>query len=571
MMRHLAGIPASPGIAIGPLFRYRTTQLQIERRSVSDPQSEHARLKAAIQAARSEVQEVRVRAERKLGAEEAAVFDAQDLILQDPALLEKVRRTIERSAINAESAWQDAAEGYALELEALQDEYLQARAADVRDVAARVLRLLMGVAQPDPDRPDEPSIVFAVDLSPSETASLDTDLVLGFCTAEGGPTSHTAIFAKALGIPAVVGAGRAVLELNQARPAILDGGQGLVIAEPDLPTRERYERLAAETAERAKHDLAAARQPAVTTDGHAVEIAANVGSLPDAKAALEHGAEGIGLLRTEFLYLNRELEPDEAEQMQAYGDIFSLMETRPIVVRTLDVGGDKQLPYLDLTNEANPFLGWRAIRISLDRPKFFKKQLRALLRAGADRDLRIMFPMISTLQELQQARRLLEQAQAELEDRQVRHAQQPQVGIMVEVPSVAVLAERFAPEVDFFSIGTNDLAQYVMAAERTNPKTAHLNDGCHPAVLALVRQVIEAGHSAGIWVGLCGELAGDPDAIPVLLGLGLDEFSMAPAMIPRAKATIRSWSRGEAFQLAQRALELAGAAEVRALVQNYIP
>jgi phosphoenolpyruvate-protein phosphotransferase len=411
----------------------------------------------------------------------------------------------------------------------------------------------------------------ARDLTPSDTARLDKTFVLGFCTAEGGPTSHTAILAKALGLPAVVGIGEAALSIPNQAPLLVNGTTGEVVVNPDRATRQLFEVEQQKDQELARVALAEAGRPAVTIDGRHVEIAANVGNPQDAETALEYGAEGIGLLRTEFLYLDRAMAPDEEEQLSAYNEILDSMGERPVIARTLDVGGDKELPYIDLGREANPFLGWRAIRMCLDQPDMFKIQLRALLRASPGHDLRIMFPMIATVKEVRDAHALLDEARREVQESGAETAPSIQVGIMVEVPSVVVMADQFAKEVDFFSIGTNDLTQYTMAAERTNDKVARLLDHCHPAILRQVKMVITAAHNAGIWVGLCGEMAGDPDAIPILLGLELDEFSMAPPRIPHAKAILRTWSMDDACELAAAALAMEDAFEVRALVRKHQP
>ncbi len=504
----------------------------------------------------------------EVGDEEAAIFEAHAMFLEDPALLGTANSTIDEQALNAEAAWQDAYEHYAKKLDELEDEYMKARAADVRDVGRRVLRHLLGVAESDLSGLVEPSVILAEDLSPSDTARLDKSLVLAFCTARGGPTSHAAILARALGMPAVVGAGRELLEIEGEELVLVDGSRGLIIRGADEATRAEFEEQAQLDEERRAEEREAAQAPAVTAEGERVEVVANVGGLDDTEIALDNGAEGIGLLRTEFLYLDRQTAPDEDEQATLLGEIFDLMGDRPIVVRTLDVGGDKPLPYIDMPEEENPFLGWRAIRISLDQPEFFLTQLRALLRAGSGHDLRIMFPMVSTLQEVRQARKLIEQARSELADERAPHNEQPQVGIMVEIPSVVHLADQFAEHVDFFSIGTNDLTQYTFAAERANSRVAHLSDAAHPAILRQIAHAIRAAHETGIWVGLCGELAGDEEIIPVLLGLGLDEFSMSPPFIPRAKAVLGEWTREEAEALADAALECSSAEEVRALRQS---
>jgi len=565
-MKTLRGISASPGIALGPAFRYEHLTYSVSKLTLADTGAELERFDRACASAKAELAGIEQKAHSETGSEEAEIFQAHAMFLDDPALVGAVREQIESEQVNAEWALQQVVDALAAQLEALEDEYFRARAADVRDVGGRVMRLLLGLEETDLSMLRTPSIVVARDLTPSDTVRLDKTLVLGFATVEGGPTSHTAILAKALALPAVVGAGGGLLEAVSGTQLALDGSQGEVVVEPDPRTltefEDRKQRFEAETLAA----LESADQPAVTTDGRQVEVVANVGNLDDARSALTSGAEGIGLLRTEFLYLDRTTAPDEEEQFRAYKDILDVMGERPVVVRTLDVGGDKELPYLDLGQEANPFLGWRAIRMCLDRPDFFKVQLRALLRASPGHDLRIMFPMIATLDEVRRARALLEQARMELTEAGHPVAPDIQVGIMVEIPAVAVLADQFAREVDFFSIGTNDLTQYTMAAERTNERVAYLGDAAHPAVLRQIGQVIEAAHAQGIWVGLCGELAGDPQAVPVLLGLGLDEFSMAPVSIPRAKVILRSWSTVEAGELARDALELDSGAAVRARV-----
>ena len=570
-MRKLKGIRASPGIASGPAYIFQETELKIEDKTVSDTSAELKRFEEATQIAQDQIKAIRVKAESETSSEEAAIFDAHAMFLQDPTLIDAVRLAIEKQAINAEAAVNEAVETHAQTLESMEDEYFRARAADIRDIGRRVVCILLGIDEVNLSNLNQPSIIIARDLTPSDTVCLDKNLVLGFCTAEGGPTSHTAILAKALDLPAVVGAGSEVLDAPPSSLILLDGQRGEIVIDPDEALQLEFAERKRERETRSSEELENAFDTAVTLDGFEIEVVANVGNLQDAQMALERGAEGIGLLRTEFLYLDRVTAPDEEEQLTAYDQILDLMGERPVVVRTLDVGGDKELPYLDLGQEANPFLGWRAIRMCLDRPDFFKIQLRALLRSSPGHDLRIMFPMIATLEEVRRARALLEESRDEICADGATVAESIQLGIMVEIPSVAVLADRFAKEVDFFSIGTNDLTQYTMAAERTNDKVAHLGDACHPAILRQIRSVLLAAHSEGIWVGLCGELAGDPDAIPILLGLGLDEFSMAPASIPRAKTILRRWSKAEAAKLAEEVLDNDSAEDVRDRVRKAQP
>jgi phosphotransferase system enzyme I (PtsI) len=560
------GIPASPGIAIGPAFCFQDTDLSFVRDTIEAIEPELQRFEKARTLAIEQIAGIKEKALAEASEQEAAIFDAHALFLQDPTLIDAIRAGIQGHT-NAEAAVFDAVEAQANALEAMEDQYFSARAADVRDVGQRLLRILLGVSEMDLSSLQKPSIILARDLTPSDTVRLEKSFVLGFLTALGGPTSHTAILAKALDLPAVVGAGESVLEIESDAMLAVDGNSGEVRVNPDEGTLADFKGRAEAYQAESEAALAKAHEAAITLDGIPVEIVANVGNPEDTQQALERGAEGIGLLRTEFLYMERPDAPDEEEQLRAYNTILDLMEDRPVVVRTLDVGGDKAIPYLDLGVEANPFLGWRAIRMTLDQPDFFKIQLRALLRASPGHDLRIMFPMVATLQELRGARALLNEAREEVLKGGHEVADKIQVGIMVEVPSVAVLADRFAREVDFFSIGTNDLTQYTMAAERTNEKVAYLGDACHPAVLRQIQRVIQAAHKEGIWVGLCGELAGDADAIPILLGLSLDEFSMTPASIPRAKEIIRRWRVSDAQVLLDTVLDMDTAEDVRSFIR----
>ena len=570
-MKRIHGIAASRGIGIGPAFQFRQTELSFKRSTVESTAAEWSRCQYALETAQGQLEDVLAKAEAESGPEQAAIFQAQMLMLEDPELLEAVHTAIEDRCINAESALSDAAEMYAQMLEALADEYLSARAADVRDVANRVLRILLGVDESPCAGLTVPSIILARDLTPSDTVMLDKSLVVGFCTAEGGATSHTAILARGLGLPAVVGVGSEVLDVQDGVTLALDGTEGVLLVDPDEETVEGYRAQRAAMATLMAQVREHAHEPAITRDGHRVHIVANIGSVEEVETALEAGAEGVGLLRTEFLYLERNHLPDEEEQYQAYRAIVDGFGDLPVVLRTLDIGGDKELPYLDLPNEINPFLGLRAIRLSLTQPELFKPQLRAALRAGGGGNLKVMFPMVATGAEARAARALLEECRAELLAEGYSVAGEMEIGIMVEVPAAALMADRLASEVDFFSIGTNDLAQYTLAADRTSPTVSQLADGFQPAVLRLVRDVIDAAHAQGKWVGLCGELAGEPLAIPILLGLELDEFSMNPPAIPLAKQIVRTSALDEARDIARAALELDSADEVRALVRERVP
>ncbi|HOE35552.1 MAG: phosphoenolpyruvate--protein phosphotransferase [Chloroflexi bacterium] len=569
MMKIIKGIPASGGIAAGPAYIFKPTEIGVKRETIQNPAAELSRLESARNVAREQLKALKLKTENEASADEAAIFDAHAMFLDDPSLLELVADTVNAEKVNVEAAWADGIENFARQMEMMGDEYLSARAADIRDVGKRVLRILSGQSETDLSGLNAPSVILAQDLTPSDTARLNKDFVLGFATAEGGPTSHTAILAKALGLPAVVGCGPALMEIKSGSEMLIHGGKGELIADPDEKTKQLYQKLTGEATRVAGVELEAAAEHAVTRDGRQVEIVANVGSPSDAVSALKYGAEGIGLLRTEFLYLERTTAPTEEEQLAAYNAVLDVMEKRPVVVRTLDVGGDKQLDYLDLGKEANPFLGWRAIRMCLDKPDFFKIQLRALLRASPNHDLRIMFPMIATLEEVRRSKALLAEARKEVLAAGHPVADNIQVGIMVEIPAAAQMADFFAREVDFFSIGTNDLTQYTMAAERTSEKMAYLADPCHPAVIRQIKRVIEEGHKQGIWVGVCGEMAGDPEAAPILLGLGLDEFSMAAPGIPHLKAILREWSYADAQKLAEHVLNLENGTAVREYVRGF--
>ncbi|MBN1180076.1 MAG: phosphoenolpyruvate--protein phosphotransferase [Anaerolineae bacterium] len=567
----LQGIAASRGIAIGPAYQFRRASLTFERCTIDAPATEWLRCEDALETARQQIIDIAQHIEAESGAAEAEIFQAHLLMLEDPELLETVRETIDQQYLNAEAAFSDAAEVYAQKLESLSSDYLKSRAGDVRDITERVLRILIGAEETSVCTDMfTPSIVVAEDLTPSDTVLMDKTLVLGFCTAGGGATSHTAILARGLGLPAVVGIGPAALTIPDGATLILDGAAGTVMVSPDSETIDAY-RIRQETVARVRAEARTyAHAPAITRDGHRVEVVANIGNVESANAALDAGAEGVGLLRTEFLYLERHHLPDEEEQYRAYRAIVDVFGDLPVVLRTLDVGGDKDLPYLDLAPTANPFLGQRAIRLCLARPHLFKPQLRAVLRAGAGRNLKLMFPMVATLDEVREARAILEVCRAELRAEKQAYAEQMEIGIMIEVPSAAIMAHQFAAEVDFFSIGTNDLSQYTMAADRTDAQVARLADAFQPAVLHLIRTVIDAAHSHGRWVGLCGELAGEPLAIPILLGLGLDEFSMNPPAIPTAKQVIRALDLDEARALATEALTMESPKDIRDLVWSRV-
>ena len=571
MMQHFQGLPASSGVAIGPAWRYLPARIEIDGRVVTDADAEWQRLQAAIACTRAQLQELETRAGAKVGEEEAAIFAAHQLFLDDPDLETLLEQAICQEHQNAAAAVQDAFEHYAQILAALDDPYLQARAADVRDVSQRLLRNLQG-AEETPAQLSGLAIILAEDLTPSDTMQFERSKILGLCTLRGGPTSHTAILARALGVPAVVAAPLPLTEIADGTTVILDGDSGQVIIDPEPETLIAAQHRLAVWQNVHDTQVLAAKNPAITRDGHAIEVVANIGGVEDAQQALAAGAEGVGLFRTEFLYLDRTTMPDEAEQIVLYRQVFDLMAGRPVVVRTLDIGGDKPAPYLDVAPEPNPFLGWRAIRMNTERPDVLKSQFRALLIAAeaSNADLRIMLPLVSNLFEVQLARALYEEVRQSLRQEGYRLSQPVQFGMMVEVPAAALLADHFASLVDFFSIGTNDLTQYALAVDRTNERVADLASPYHPAVLKLIAMTIAAAHEQGKWVGLCGELAGAPLAAPLLLGLGLDEFSMAPAAIPEVKARIRECSLAEGQDLAVRALALGSSDEVISLLEAFV-
>jgi multiphosphoryl transfer protein len=564
----LIGIPASPGYAAGPAIILKLADPEIKQRTIDDPGAEWERLSKALDAVRASTQQLRWQISTSATEYDAAIFDAHLMFLNDPDLLEKVRLAIVDGHRNAEWAWSEAIQVALVEYRKIEDDYMRARAADVADIGRQVLIQLNGreAALNIPS----PGILIAEDLSPSDTARLDRAMVLGVCTEMGGPTSHSAILARTLGIPAVLGCGEAIGEIAEGTPLVVDGLTGQVWLSPSAQISSVYQEKIAEWRNLQALARQTSRAPAVSKDGIAVEIVANIGSAKDARMALDSGADGVGLLRSEFLFLGRLDTPEEEEQFAAYQEIAEVMEGRPLIVRTLDVGGDKPLAYLPQKEEQNPFLGKRALRLCLDKPDFFKAQLRAILRVSAGHNIKIMFPMVADIAELRRARSLLEEAREEVLRRGILTAPKVDVGIMVEIPSAALLAPVFAREVDFFSIGTNDLTQYTMAAERGNADVAYLQDALHPAVLRLIDRTIRGADEAGKWVGVCGELAGDPVAIPILLGLGVKELSMAPGSIPAAKSLVRTLDIAGLRDFARESLELESAAAVRLLAKEQL-
>lgn len=567
----IEGIPASPGIVIGQVYKHEPPDLTIPKRVSEDPSREWEFFEEAVKSARLELEDVRASVLDLTGEEsEAAIFDAHMLMLDDPMLSEAVRTRIDAGMI-VEEALVEAIDQISNMLAAMDDEYFAARAADVRDIGHRVLRILLGIPDSSMANLNKPSIVVAQDLTPSDTAKLNPRYAIGFCTAAGGMTSHTAILARTLGIPAVVGLGEDLsLKTENGTEMVLDGIRGLVVLKPVEQTCRNYRKEIQRRQEWLVTVGESAKEDTYTADGRRIEVGANIGDIETAKRAVAAGAEGVGLLRTEFLYLEHTRAPEEVAQVQAYQQIFEALSPRGVIVRTLDIGGDKPPTYMEFPEELNPFLGWRAIRIGLENENLLKTQLRAILRAAEGHNVLIMYPMISSVEELEQANRLLSQVRNELSEAKIAYASDVPVGIMVETPAAAMIADLLAEHCDFLSIGTNDLTQYTLAVDRTNERVAHLYQPLHPAVLRLINHTIEAGHKAGIWVGMCGELAGMLPAIPILVGFGLDEFSMAPSTIPEAKWLIRKLTGENATKIAQTALSMKTAAEVEDYMREFL-
>jgi phosphotransferase system enzyme I (PtsI) len=566
----LKGIGASAGTAVGPIFVFKPADLTIPDRPPASVEGEKSRFLEACEQAKAQLEQIRQRMEQATSAETADIIRAHISIVDDPALQEGVFAGVDGGQ-NAEQALFQTIEAFAQQFEAMEDEYFAARAADIRDVGRRLLGQLLGVSMRGFDEMAEASIVVAQDLGPSETASLNPDLVLALCTSVGGLTSHTAILARTLGIPAVVGVGEELLSLAASQKTLaLDGKTGALVFNPSAATRADMEAAKQAQERRMQALMAHVDEPAQTAEGRRVEVAANIGDAASARSALEYGAEGVGLLRTEFLFLQDTTPPDEEKQVAIYREIFQTMQDRPVVVRTLDIGGDKPPGYIDFPEELNPFLGWRAIRLCLDKPDLFVTQLRAILRAAAGFNVSIMYPMISSVEELREANKLLLEARSGLVADGLEHAADVPVGIMIEIPAAVILAPELAAECDFLSIGTNDLTQYTVAVDRTNERVAQLYDPLHPAVLRLIRQTIDAGHDAGIWVGMCGELAGMREAIPILLGMGLDEFSMTASLIPEAKSLLRQLTDEAAQSAAEAVLALGTSGEIRQYMTEFL-
>ena len=566
----LKGILASPGIAIGKALLLDREQYVIPKRGIKEDQiqNEIKRFKDALIQTKNEILEVKKRISEEMGIEHAQIFSAHLLVIEDSMLIEEVISKLKKEKLSIEYVFQDVLKKYIKVFSEMDDEYLKERISDINDVGKRVLRNLIGAKEDIFANLKEKVIVVSYDLSPSDTAMMHKKNLIGFATDIGSRTSHTAIMAKSLEIPAVVGLELVTRSVESGDTMIIDGAHGSVIINPSAKTIKKYELDKERFEVFEKHLLELKDLPCQTLDGRKIELVANIEVPEDVQSVIAHGASGIGLYRTEYFYMNRKDLPTEDEQFKAYSAVARKIKPNPVIIRTLDLGGDKFLSQLEVPHEMNPFLGWRAIRFCLARPDIFKTQLRAILRASMHGKLRVMYPMISGLEELRQANAILEEAKESLRKNSVQFDEDMEVGAMIEVPSAALISDILAKESDFFSIGTNDLIQYSLAVDRVNEKIAYLYEPAHPAVLRLIKSVIDNGHNAGIWVGMCGEMAGDINMALILLGLGLDEFSTSPIAIPEIKRIIRSVNMSQAEEVARQAIMLSTGKEVEIFAEE---
>ncbi|WP_366934151.1 phosphoenolpyruvate--protein phosphotransferase [Anaerofustis sp.] len=569
----MKGINASPGVAIGNVFLYVKEDLVVTPGKIeaSGVDAELKKLEEAIEKSRAELQALKEKTIKEIGEEEAEVFTAHMMFLDDPGYIGEAQNKIKNELIVAEQALNEVTEGFVAIFGAMDDEYMKARATDCQDVADRILRHLLGLESADLSQVGDNGVIVAVDLTPSDTAQMNKDKVIGFAIDEGSRTSHSAIMARSLEVPAVVGLGDITSQVKGGEKIIVDGTDGNIIINPTDEQIKEYQ-AKQEAYKQEQAELAKLKDmPSETSDGHKVELCANIGSPNDLEGANKYGADGVGLFRSEFLYMDSKDMPSEDVQFEAYKQVLEGMNGKPVIIRTLDIGGDKQLPYLPMEEEMNPFLGVRAVRLCFQNVEMFKTQLRALLRASVYGNAHIMFPMISNVQEVRKAKGILEECKAELKEKGIAYDENIKVGIMIEIPSAAVTADIIAKEVDFFSIGTNDLCQYSLAVDRQNQNLSELNQPLSPAIIRLVKNVIDASHKAGIFTGMCGEMAGDPTAALLLLGLGLDEFSMSAPSILRAKKVVRSFTYEKAKEIAKEVLENAETQdEVKAILAKYL-
>ena len=560
------GINASPGIAIAKAFVYVKKELEITQRVIENIADEKSRFDAAVEQSRIQLGAIRDKAVAELGEEEAAIFEAHAMFLDDPEFVGTIGSEID-GGMSAEFATQKTTDMFSAMFDAMDDPYFKGRAADIKDVGTRILHNLLGVPMVDISHLDEDTIILAEDLAPSDTATMDKAHVKGFATDIGSRTSHTAIMARSLEIPAVLGLDDITTAVKDGDTIIVDGSEGVVIVDPTDEEIAEY-KSKKEAYEAYRAELAGLKdQPAETKDGHRVEIVGNIGSPSDVEGVLDNGGEGVGLYRTEFLYMNSEVMPDEEKQFAAYKTVIESFKDGAVIIRTLDIGGDKKLPYLPMEEELNPFLGLRAVRLCFQKEDMFKTQLRAILRASAFGKARIMFPMVGNVDEVKQAKALVKACMTELDAEGKAYDKDIEIGVMIEIPSAAVTADIIAEEAAFFSIGTNDLCQYTLAVDRMNQNVSYLYDPLHPAILRLVKNVIDASVAKeGCFTGMCGEMAGDPYATLILLGMGMHEFSMSASSIPQIKKIIRSVTFEEAKAIADEALSMTSSAEIREMV-----
>ena len=561
-MELLKGIAASRGIAIAKAYRLVEPDLSIVKKMVEDVEEELKRFQMALESSKTELEDIREKAQVELGADKAAIFEAHLLVLSDPEFVSPIGDKIKLEKVNAEYALKEVADRFITMFEQMDNEYLKERKADFRDVSKRILSHLLGVQMVNPSMILEEAIIVAEDLTPSDTAQLNRTFVKGFTTNVGGMTSHSAIMAHSMEIPAVVGTKMATTEIQHGDLIIVDGIKGEVHINPTREVIAKFEKKQVRFEEKKAKWAKLINEQTITSDGHYVELAANIGTSEDLESVINNGGEAIGLYRTEYLYMGRNELPSEEEQFNSYKAVLEGMDGKPVVVRTLDIGGDKDLPYLNLPKELNPFLGFRAIRLCLEEQDLFRTQLRALLRASTYGNLKIMFPMIANLDEFRAAKAIIEAEKKDLLDKGIEVSDKIELGIMVEIPSTVVMADLFAKEVDFFSIGTNDLIQYTMAADRMNESVSYLYQPYHPAILRFIKMVIDAAHTEGKWVGLCGEMAGDEIAIPLLLGMGLDKFSMSATSILKVRSQLLQLSKKEMESLVARTLQMGTSKEV---------
>lgn len=566
----MIGIGVSPGIGIGKAIIKKDTKIDLVKKHIAETEEEIQKLNTAREKAKNQIEELYEHAFNTIGKKEAGIFRAHRMILEDPDFFGQIEAKIREEKVNSEWAVWEVANIFINMFRAMEDDYMKERASDIKDVTGRLIRIILNVKEMKLSTLSQEVIIVAEDLTPSDTAQMDKNKVIGFITETGGKNSHSAIMARTLEIPAVVGVEKARTFISDGDYIILDGDTGEIVLNPNKDALEAYKQKKEAYIESTKKLQMVRGKKSITKDGFVVKIAANIGTPKDVEGVIDNDGEGVGLYRTEFLYMDRDKLPTEEEQFEAYKEVAIRLEGKPVVIRTLDIGGDKDLSYLKLPEEMNPFLGYRAIRLCLDRTDIFKTQLRALLRASVYGDIKIMFPMISAIEELRQAKGILEGVKEELRAENIKFNNNIEIGIMIEIPSAAVMSDLFAKEVDFFSIGTNDLIQYTTAVDRGNRKVSYLYNEFHPALLRLIKTIIDNGHKEGIKVKMCGEVAGNPKLIPILIGMGLDEFSMSASSMLRARWIVNNILKKDMEGLVEEILKLPTAQEVKEFIQKNI-